>query len=63
MLTPDDDQQLDPQGRRSDLVDVSGESLVALRALPETAIARSLRRILSQLDSGVEPVAGFQSAI
>jgi FXSXX-COOH protein len=31
--------------------------------LPEAAIARSLRRILSQLDSGVEPVAGFQSAI
>jgi FXSXX-COOH protein len=29
----------------------------------DSQMAKALRRILAQLDSGVEPVAGFQSAI
>lgn len=48
----------------SDLPDLAGARLAQLRTQPldETATA-ALRRILAALDAGVEPVAGFQSAI
>lgn len=38
-------------------------SLAEARELPAAAVAAALARILSDLDSGTEPVAGFQSAI
>jgi FXSXX-COOH protein len=48
---------------QSDLPDLAGARLADLRdELGETATA-ALRRILAALDAGVEPVAGFQSAI
>lgn len=47
----------------SDLVDISGLSLAELRDLPDTAINRSLRRILAEIDRPQDAVAGFQSAI
>lgn len=38
-------------------------SLAEARKLPAAALATALARILRDLDSGTEPVAGFQSAI
>jgi FXSXX-COOH protein len=49
---------------KSDLPDLAGARLALLLTQPlgETATT-ALRRILAALDAGVEPVAGFQSAI
>ncbi len=47
----------------SDLVDITRVSLADLRGLPDTAINRSLRRILAEIDRPQDAVAGFQSAI
>jgi FXSXX-COOH protein len=49
--------------RRSDLIDISGLTLAQVSALPETALQASLKRIFEDMDSDVEPVAGFQSGI
>lgn len=45
------------------IIDLGGVTLVALRALPEKVVTPALRRIIKQLESGTEPVAGFQSAV
>jgi FXSXX-COOH protein len=47
----------------SDLPDLAGLTLDDLEALPDSAFATALRRILAELDAADEPVAGFQSAI
>ncbi|MFI7080441.1 FxSxx-COOH cyclophane-containing RiPP peptide [Micromonospora sp. NPDC049903] len=47
----------------SDLVDINGLSLADLRDLPDTAINRSLRRVLHEIDRPQDAVAGFQSAV
>lgn len=53
----------EPAEQSSDLVDLTGVSLTKLGAVPGSVLAASLRRILAELDSDTEPVAGFQSAI
>ncbi|MGC9669137.1 FxSxx-COOH cyclophane-containing RiPP peptide [Planosporangium sp. 12N6] len=47
----------------SDLIDVTALSLEDLRNLPETAVAKSLRRIRAEMDSPQDAVAGFQSSV
>lgn len=48
----------------SDLPDLREMSLQRLRTGDlDGPMAEALRRMLTQLDSGVEPVAGFQSAV
>jgi FXSXX-COOH protein len=63
MPTIADDASSEPDAEVSDLVNLGGLSLADLRALPESAIVASLRRILTEVESQVDAVAGFQSAI
>jgi FXSXX-COOH protein len=63
MALPGDEEQ--PEWR-SDMVDVSRMSLTELTELAEaddSALARSLRRLVTDLDRPDEPIAGFNSAL
>ncbi len=53
----------DERKRESDLIDLTGVRLSDLQELPDSPLAQALRRVLAELDSDGEPVAGFQSAI
>jgi FXSXX-COOH protein len=57
------DQPLEHLNRASDLIDVSSLRLSELMALPETTITTSLKRILREIESKSEAVAGFQSGM
>lgn len=63
---PEVDQE-HTEDRKSDLIDISAlnkrTAMKQLREMPVDAFARSLRRILAELDGTIEPVAGFQSGI
>lgn len=45
------------------IVDLTGVTLDDLRDLPDSVVAPALRRILEEIDSPQDAVAGFQSAI
>ena len=47
----------------ADLIDVSDLSLADLEGLADTVVARSLRRILEEMEHPQDAVAGFQSSI
>jgi FXSXX-COOH protein len=63
MALPGDEEQRE---WRSDMVDVSRMSLTELTELAEaddSALARSLRRLATDLDRPDEAIAGFNSAL
>lgn len=55
------DRQADNEG--FDLVDVSGLSLADLMEVEPVVLARSLHRILEEIDRPGEAVAGWQSVV
>lgn len=56
----DDDTAADYE---SDLLDLRGISLADVAKLPESALVRSLRRVLENDDVASQQYAGFKSAV
>ncbi len=53
----------DSTAYRSDIVDLSSLTLADLPAGDQTALATALRRIMYDLETAQDPVAGFNSSV